>query len=232
LENNLFKGGVEDQGSYKEGCCFKLHQRTDDGEVQWVFCSEFEDVKKEWMNFLATLKLKSQPAMLGGGDSAKAGGNLQVIETEVALNGSFGKDVKKFSTQYSEIGPDGKPIFDFSKDANSSDSKENDGKWVILQDWSSCTLACGGGTQTQHRVCVPPKPGGKDCEGLAIITRKCNTKKCPNTIQTTSEEVLPTKIKMMKVSKRMQNYEVFKDNIDLRNKRRRFGCYSRTIGPV
>lgn len=49
---------------------------------------------------------------------------------------------------------------------------------MTLQDWTQCTLVCGGGTQTMQRMCIPPMNGGKSCEGEAILTKKCNTKPC------------------------------------------------------
>jgi len=54
-----------------------------------------------------------------------------------------------------------------------------DGYWILLQDWTTCSLNCGGGTSYQHWMCVPPKKGGKACSGKPIRTRSCNTQKCP-----------------------------------------------------
>jgi hypothetical protein len=62
---------------------------------------------------------------------------------------------------------------------NSSTQKITDGYWIPIQTWSQCNLKCGGGTSTFQRMCVPPKAGGKDCEGDAIITKVCNTQPCP-----------------------------------------------------
>jgi hypothetical protein len=45
-------------------------------------------------------------------------------------------------------------------------------------------LKCGGGTSTLQRMCVPPKAGGKDCEGEAIVTKACNTQPCPEVYST------------------------------------------------
>merc|ERR1712032_371763 len=54
-----------------------------------------------------------------------------------------------------------------------------DGYWLLLQDWSPCSLKCGGGMSYQQWMCVPPKSGGKKCQGKSIKTKKCNTSKCP-----------------------------------------------------
>merc|ERR1712100_835611 len=60
-----------------------------------------------------------------------------------------------------------------------SAGKKVDGRWVVLQDWSQCSLACGGGTQTLHLMCHPPQNGGNPCQGLAIRKRPCNPQPCP-----------------------------------------------------
>jgi hypothetical protein len=57
----------------------------------------------------------------------------------------------------------------------------NDGYWIVLQDWTSCTLRCGGGLSYLHLMCVPPRGGGAPCPGQAIRTRPCNTQPCPTT---------------------------------------------------
>jgi len=48
-----------------------------------------------------------------------------------------------------------------------------------LQDWTQCTLKCGGGKSYQHWLCIPPKNGGRPCTGNAIKVRPCNSQKCP-----------------------------------------------------
>ena len=52
-----------------------------------------------------------------------------------------------------------------------------DGGWAQWSDWSPCSVACGGGTQTQTRTCSDPAPanGGQQCEGEDVKTRECNT---------------------------------------------------------
>ena len=53
------------------------------------------------------------------------------------------------------------------------------GKW---SDWSECTKTCKFGLQSRTRKCNYPVPahGGKDCEGPAEQSRKCNANvPCP-----------------------------------------------------
>ena len=100
----------------------------------------------------------------------------------------------------------------FAKSKNISDENENelDGKWVIIQDWSQCSLACNGGKQFLQRVCIPPKTGGKPCEGEPVLERSCNNFSCPNVIK---REIRLKKtrnpiIRVQRLSNRPLRYEV------------------------
>jgi len=57
--------------------------------------------------------------------------------------------------------------------------RPKNGKWVLLQNWTQCTLKCGGGKSYQHWLCIPPKNGGRPCQGKGIKVRPCNNQKCP-----------------------------------------------------
>jgi len=89
-----------------------------------------------------------------------------------------------------------------------------DGYWILLQDWSSCSQKCGGGKQYQHLMCVPPKFGGKPCEGKALREKDCNKQPCPSV--SSAEAVLPKKqgeklekpiVKLMPISSRPLRYD-------------------------
>ena len=53
-----------------------------------------------------------------------------------------------------------------------------DGSWGEWGEWSKCTKSCKFGTQSRSRKCSNPAQahGGKDCEGPAEQSRKCNEK--------------------------------------------------------
>ncbi|XP_063691535.1 SCO-spondin-like [Bolinopsis microptera] len=55
-----------------------------------------------------------------------------------------------------------------------------DGGWGDYGDWSTCSLECGGGTQTRTRNCDSPLPanGGAECEGDTEETQSCNEQAC------------------------------------------------------
>lgn len=88
-----------------------------------------------------------------------------------------------------------------------------DGYWITLQSWSTCSLKCGGGTQSYHRMCVPPKSGGKPCQGEAILIKRCNEQPCP-TVKSPqdkskeNEETPKPIVKVMPFSSRYQKYTV------------------------
>jgi len=60
-----------------------------------------------------------------------------------------------------------------------SEATPVDGYWKTLKDFGECTLSCGGGRRYMQRMCVPPKNGGKPCEGPPILQQACNTQPCP-----------------------------------------------------
>jgi len=52
-------------------------------------------------------------------------------------------------------------------------------------------------------MCIPPKKGGKPCTGKSVLTRDCNKKACPNTIEINEATPdLPPMIKVAKISER------------------------------
>ncbi|KAK3095360.1 hypothetical protein FSP39_013702 [Pinctada imbricata] len=50
--------------------------------------------------------------------------------------------------------------------------------WAV---WGTCTVTCGGGSQTRDRSCTNPAPqyGGADCAGDRTESQDCNTHNCP-----------------------------------------------------
>jgi hypothetical protein len=92
-------------------------------------------------------------------------------------------------------------------------SNITDGYWIVLQNWSQCTLKCGGGKSYLQRMCVPPNMGGKPCNGEAIITKDCNMKPCPKVSKSfeffknnNHTQILKPLIKIMPFSNRPQRY--------------------------
>lgn len=82
-----------------------------------------------------------------------------------------------------------------------------DGKWMVIHQWSECTLACGGGDSFLQRKCVGRKGKGKKCAGEEIMSKKCNTDPCPSQIKKSEKSKKPAMIQMARLSNRPQRYE-------------------------
>jgi hypothetical protein len=214
-DDNNFKGGVKDFGTFSEGSCIEITSIRPEETFQmsrefveppegmteiWLMCLDTVQEKNNLMNILIKLKLKLQH-MYG-----------VYLYAPVKKNDSLNVSPPKVNSIQRATG-NNFPI-------NNPNAAPNDGSWVLLQDWSQCTLKCGGGLQYQQLMCVPPKNGGKPCEGPSIRTRPCNTEACPSTnnSETTpmaiprdnihkEEPVLKPIIKMMALSKRPQQYD-------------------------
>jgi len=58
-----------------------------------------------------------------------------------------------------------------------------DGGFSDWDEWTPCTVECGGGDQTRNRRCDNPVPefGGLECEGDFTECQRCNLDPCPST---------------------------------------------------
>lgn len=54
-----------------------------------------------------------------------------------------------------------------------------DGYLILLNDWTQCTMKCGGGESFQQWQCIPPKTGGHQCVGELVRKKPCNLDPCP-----------------------------------------------------
>ena len=63
-----------------------------------------------------------------------------------------------------------------------------DGGYTSWEDWTDCSVSCGGGIRTRNRTCTDPEPGpnGQNCldQGLGNPEEQedCNTLNCPGII--------------------------------------------------
>jgi hypothetical protein len=56
-----------------------------------------------------------------------------------------------------------------------------DGSWGAWSFFSTCSVTCGGGTQSHTRLCNNPSPsfGGAACSGSSSENASCNAQPCP-----------------------------------------------------
>jgi hypothetical protein len=194
-ETKRANGGVKDFGKFNEGYCLQVlttvptqyYQMSmssaapESGSQEvWIFCSENLEQKRYLMSSLIGLKLKKQHK-LGHFLDTKEANDDDKSKLESNLGVTNGDQAGQINT-VKEI---------------------KDGYWVLLQDWSQCTLKCNGGLQYQQLMCVPPKKGGKACDGNPVRTRPCNSQPCPpvhqlSKIALNSTSANPNSPKMMK----------------------------------
>lgn len=198
---NKYEGGIEDFGHFNEGECFKVFTKISGSGIVWVICLEDIPTKIKIMEALRAAKIQLQ---------RNAG-----ILTQPRMDKQPSLESLADWTAIKEQ----KAIDDQKRMKEGKGNFAVDGYWQLLQDWSQCDLKCGGGKSTLQRMCIPPLPGGKPCDGEAIITRSCNRHPCPdgdkslqdmvNTNSTTTNETqLSPKITVMPFSDIPQRYEV------------------------
>ena len=160
-------------------------------EKNWFICSDNEDVKNKFMNVIVKLRLKKQHLV-----------GLYFRKNSPPKKPNIGNILGNDDTP---VGPDGRVKV----------KNMIDGYWVLLQDWSSCSKKCGGGLQYQHLMCIPPKSGGKPCQGEALRSKVCNEKPCPSTSDaaqvlapnSNNQKMEKPVIKVMPISTRPLRYD-------------------------
>ena len=55
--NAKYEGGVEDQGNFKEGFCFRVNV-ANERLLVWILCSSDVNDKMGWLEILSSTKLK------------------------------------------------------------------------------------------------------------------------------------------------------------------------------
>lgn len=96
---------------------------------------------------------------------------------------------------------------------------KNDCNLIVLQKWTPCTLACGGGKSYLQLMKVQARDGGEDCKTKdTVLTRDCNLQPCPtasvvkkvldgNKAESVAHAVANAEVKMMAISRRPQRYD-------------------------
>jgi len=188
-EDNFEKGSVKDMGDFPTGSCLEVAAKIPMGyggdKIQnyWIFCFDGQKAKQIFRKTLIRLIIRNQR-------------ERKVLPFTVDQMNQRNSLAQNFKTPR-------KPI----KPANQSPLN---GYWMLLQDWTDCTLACGGGWHYQHWMCIPPKFGGIDCIGDPIRRRPCNIQPCPPAQNILQKEILPivkpTTINVNRFSSRPQRY--------------------------
>lgn len=164
------KGGIRDFGKFSEGFCFQV-KTIIPKDVFKMTNSEYdpkEGIKEKWLICLDTEQNKQSLMNL-------------MIKNKIRRQQIAGVILK--SNTPTRIDSPSNPTASFNSveglTQEESHGRKVDGRWIVLQDWSQCSLACGGGIQTLHLMCHPPQNGGKPCSGQSRRTRPCNPQPCP-----------------------------------------------------
>ena len=147
----------------------------------WLFCTDLMETKSNLMNLIIKSKIKKQQA---------AGVNYILHKEKKSRE-------QKSITQI--MGDDNK--------TNSNANEKKDGHWTVIQNWSQCSLKCGGGEQTIQLQCIKPENGGKPCEGESIRKRNCNTDPCAVPQVFDKSKILKPIIRRMPISNKPQRYD-------------------------
>jgi len=215
-EDKVLGGGIKDFGAFSEGFCFQVFtkipkyvfdtkkeaQPSSGKSETWTICTDDIQSKSSLMNFLIKSKIQKQ----------KAAG-LQISSKSSIKPAPKKSSSKKAKTQTATLlnKASGPSVADLGKKP-SKNAKPKDGKWIVLQDWSQCSLKCGGGEQTLQLICMPPEKGGKPCEGQPIRKRPCNPQPCPRlsppiSIKQSEGQYEQPIVKVMPLSNRPVRYD-------------------------
>lgn len=101
---------------------------------------------------------------------------------------------------------------------------KDDCKMIILQDWTPCNLACGGGNSYLQLIKIDAKNAGKDCKTKdTILKRSCNTHACPTANQISS---IGTELKRLQDVTSLQNNAIPIKSVRISNRPQRYEkCY-------
>jgi len=200
-EDKRLKGGIQDLGDFEEGKCIQVttivpvvfkesfYSGSDGGFTEyWIICTDDAKSKAKLLGTLIKLRILKQKSMGITERTDSKRNKRKTISTEIASMNS--PKIEK---------PPGWKVID--------------GYWILLSDWSECTLKCGGGYTYQQWMCIPPRRGGKACVGQAIRTKPCNRNPCPNvsglsTLQRISKgkEIMKPVYKLLPFTSRPQRY--------------------------
>jgi len=162
-KENRNRSSVNDIGNFKEGKCLQVYTRRPIRPDLQFNMKNSKAKDENWIFCFDNVKNKSK-----------------LITYLILLKENQQKEQKKLAASKK---PSIKDLLNKKTKSieKRKDSKPKDGYWILLQDWTSCSLKCGGGKSYQQWMCVPPKKGGRKCKGMSIRTRPCNTQPCPVT---------------------------------------------------
>lgn len=178
-------------GNFAKGLSCILLKSSSIGQ-KWTICGEESKSIIDLASAIKRLVIANQRRL----------GKVIINQNEIRK-----KELEEKKKILKENAEDSKLMKEFEKKSGSS-------YWILLQSWSSCSLSCGGGTQTMHRKCVKPSTDSPPCKGTETIERKCNIQPCPSVVQLENKKNKEKQmtanpiVKIMPFSSRPQQYIV------------------------
>jgi hypothetical protein len=181
-----YKGGIEDFGNFKEGFCFKIKTVELKKNFEYILCVDSFDEKRVLMSFLRIIKLRHQKILYPS------------LPTNLIKQNSLSDVYKK--SKKNEL--DELPRWGIK-------DEEKNCSYIILQDWSPCSVKCGGGISTLHRVQICHLKNGTESLCNKSLNKTCNEQPCPQIIRTTTtanNKILPPIYHVLPFLNRPQKY--------------------------
>ena len=164
-DKNIY-GGLKNFGKFPEGYCFQVITtdipltravEPSDSILKYIICTSEQS---HMLNLLKKIK------------------NLKIEDQR--FKGIILKPKQEKSKLSNQEIKDSNHLGNLLLNEDEIDNHPED-RWIILKNWSQCSLLCGGGKSTLQRKCTLPQ--GKNCKGSEILTKTCNTEPCPSYIK-------------------------------------------------
>lgn len=155
--------GLKELGNFDEGYCFDLSVHSLLNHDKDFIPTAGDYKTSTAVHWIICLEKESDYTKLISAITILINAREKIRERVTGETGKGTEEVEVNEEHYE--GFDAKPLLD--------------GYLVKINDWTKCTLKCGGGWSYQQWKCIPPKDGGHPCLGDLIRKKKCNEDPCP-----------------------------------------------------
>lgn len=179
LDDTLIHGGIEVLGNFEEGSCFQVKTTT----------IPLDRMIKQTDSYIKYVICVST--------------NEKMDQLMLSLKKLKLFDQKSKNLIFEQVpNNQSKELGLQNQYSNPEDSKED--RWAIVQDWSECSVQCGGGISTLQRKCL-----SISCQGKEILTRPCNPTPCPEYLKELAKikkDTPPPKVETRSITNRPEEY--------------------------
>ena len=177
LDDTIMHGGIEVLGNFDEGSCFQVKTTS-------IPLERMATSTDAYIKYVICVK---------NGDKMD---QLMQILKKLKL-----QDQKTKNLIFNKIQPNQNKGLQ-NQYSNPEDS--NNDSWAIVQDWSECSVQCGGGISTLQRKCL-----SNSCQGKEILTKPCNPTPCPEFLDNLAKikrEIPPPRVETRSITNKPEEY--------------------------